>query len=57
MTTSHELFHEVAGLGRQLRAAFPEVYAGYIQKSPAAQGEGGRPARQDRGGGRGDHGM
>lgn len=30
MTTSHELFHEVAGLGRQLRAAIPEVYAGYI---------------------------
>ncbi len=61
MTTWHELFHEVAGLGRQLRAAIPEVYAGYIQMSSAALGEGGRPARQDPGGDRaghrGDHGM
>ena len=30
MTISHELFHEVADLGRQLRAAIPGVYAGYI---------------------------
>jgi len=46
MTTSHELSRELAGLGRQLRAAIPEVYAGYIQMSSAALGEGGAlPAR------------
>jgi len=46
MTTSHELFHEAVGLGRELRAAIPEVYSGYIQMSAAALGEGGvLPAR------------
>ena len=46
MTTSHELHRELAGLGRQLRTAIPEVYAGFAQMSSAALGEGGvLPAR------------
>jgi len=30
MTTAHETLHEVNDLGRQLRTAIPEVYAGSI---------------------------
>jgi AhpD family alkylhydroperoxidase len=46
MTTAHETLHEVNDLGRQLKAAIPEVYAGYVQMSSAAMGEGGAlPAR------------
>ena len=41
MTRAHEVNHEVADLGRQLRAAIPDVYAGYAQMSSAALGEGG----------------
>ncbi len=46
MSTSHELNHELAAMGRQLRAAIPDVYSGYMQMSAAALGEGGvLPAR------------
>ena len=46
MSTAHELNHELADMGRQLRAVIPDVYAGYMQMSSAALGEGGAlPAR------------
>jgi AhpD family alkylhydroperoxidase len=46
MATAHEVLHEVGDLGRQLRAAIPEVYSGYMQMHSAALGEGGAiPAR------------
>ena len=40
MTTAHEVNHEVADLGRQLRAAIPEAYAGYVQMSSGAGSSG-----------------
>ena len=46
MTTAHETLHEVNDQGRQLKAAIPEVYAGYVQMHSAALGDGGAlPAR------------
>jgi len=46
MTTAHETLHEVNDLGRQLKAAIPEVYAGYVQMSSAAMGEGAASLRR-----------
>jgi AhpD family alkylhydroperoxidase len=41
MATNHELLHELAGAGRTLRDAIPEVYAGYVRMATAALGDGG----------------
>jgi AhpD family alkylhydroperoxidase len=46
MSTAHELLHDLAGQGRQLREKIPDVYAGYARMSAAAMAEGGAlPAR------------
>ena len=45
MTSIRESHNELTGLGRRLREAIPDVYAGYAQLSRAAMGDGALPAR------------
>lgn len=41
MTTAREVQNELIPLGRRLREAIPDVYAGYAQLHQASMGEGG----------------
>ena len=45
MTSVRENQNELIGLGRRLREAIPDVYAGYAQLHSAAMGDGALPAR------------
>ena len=45
MTTAREIQDELKASGRRLRAAIPEVYAGYAALHGAAMGDGALPAR------------
>ena len=45
MTTAREIQDELKVPGRRLRAAIPEVYAGYAALSGAAMGDGALPAK------------
>ena len=45
MTTAREIQDELKMSGRRLRAAIPEVYAGYAALSGAAMGDGALPAK------------
>ena len=44
MTTAREIQNELKPAGRRLRAAIPEVYAGYAALHGAAMGDGALPA-------------
>ena len=44
MTTAREIQYELKASGRRLRAAIPEVYAGYAALHGAAMGDGALPA-------------
>lgn len=44
MTTAREMHEELKGAGRRLRAAIPEVYAGYAALHRGAMGDGALPA-------------
>jgi AhpD family alkylhydroperoxidase len=43
VTTAHEIQDELKASGRRLRAAIPEVYAGYAALHQAAMGDGALP--------------
>ena len=45
MTSIRETRNELIGLGRRLREAIPDVYAGYAQLHNASMGDGALPAR------------
>ena len=45
MTTAREIQDELRPAGRRLRAAIPEVYAGYAALQRAAMGDGALPAK------------
>jgi len=45
MTSARENQKELIGLGRRLREAIPEVYAGYAQLHNASMADGALPAR------------
>ena len=45
MTSIRENHKELIGLGRRLREAIPDVYAGYAQLHNAAMGDGALTAR------------
>jgi AhpD family alkylhydroperoxidase len=45
MTSAHENQKELVGLGRRLREAIPDVYAGYAQLHNASMSDGALPAR------------
>ena len=45
MTSARENQKELIGLGRRLREAIPDVYAGYAQLHNASMGDGALPAR------------
>jgi AhpD family alkylhydroperoxidase len=45
MTSARENQKELIGLGRRLREAIPDVYAGYAQLHDASMGDGALPAR------------
>ena len=45
MTTAREIQDELKASGRRLRAAIPEVYAGYAALHGAAMGDGALPAK------------
>ena len=45
MTTAREIQDELKPAGRRLRAAIPEVYAGYAAVQRAAMGDGALPAK------------
>ncbi|HSS88714.1 MAG TPA: carboxymuconolactone decarboxylase family protein [Streptosporangiaceae bacterium] len=45
MTSARENQKELIGLGRRLREAIPDVYAGYAQLHSASMGDGALPAR------------
>ena len=45
MSTAREIQDELKASGRRLRAAIPEVYAGYAALHGAAMGDGALPAR------------
>ena len=45
MSTAREIQDELKASGRRLRAAIPEVYAGYAKLHGAAMGDGALPAR------------
>jgi AhpD family alkylhydroperoxidase len=45
MHTAHELLDELSASGRQLRAAIPEVYSGYVRMSAGAMGDGDLPGK------------
>jgi len=38
--TAHELLDDLRESGRELRAAIPEVYSGYVRMSAGAMGDG-----------------
>lgn len=45
MATARETHNELVPLGRRLREAIPDVYAGYAQLHRAATGDGALPAK------------
>jgi AhpD family alkylhydroperoxidase len=45
VTSIRESHNELTGLGRRLREAIPDVYAGYAQLHNASMGDGALPAR------------
>ena len=45
MTSIRDDHRELIGLGRRLREAIPDVYAGYAQLHSASMGDGALPAR------------
>lgn len=45
MTSAREIQHELIPLGRHLREAIPDVYAGYAGLQRTAMGDGALPAR------------
>jgi len=45
VTSIRESHNELIGLGRRLREAIPDVYAGYAQLHNASMGDGALPAR------------
>ena len=44
-THNHDLLRELAGQARELRSEIPDVYAGYVQMSSAAFGDGVLPKK------------
>jgi AhpD family alkylhydroperoxidase len=45
MTHNHDLARELAGQGRELRSAIPDVYAGFNSLNQAAMAEGALPGK------------
>lgn len=45
MHTAHELLDDLRASGRELRAAIPDVYSGYVRMSAGAMGDGALPGK------------